>query len=330
MTARLVQHVTTRPALERWHEVSHAAFAHDFTELPADPIEERVPDMDGSAPDVGTHTELWLASVQDTGVAAATLQVTTLDNTGTGSIDLRVHPDHRRQGHGRALLTELVDELGRRGRTRVLFEVPSPYPTGPVPLEPLLTGLGARPVLHEVRRTVDVQAHAVTSLPATPDGYRLHQWEDAAPPSLVDGVALLKQRMSTDAPLEEMDWEPEVWDAARYRAEEASVRVRGRRRLTTVAEHVATGLLAGFTEIAVSTRQPEVAYQWSTLVLPEHRGRRLGMLLKAHNHQYVAAQCPQTRWVNTWNAESNTYMVSVNEALGYEPREWWTGWQLDR
>ncbi len=330
MTARTIQHVTDLPALEQWHAVSAAAFDHDFAQLPADPIEERIPDMDGSAPDIGSRTELWLASVDAVGVAAATLGLPTTDNTSTGSIDLRVHPEHRRQGHGRALLTALLDALADRGRARALFEVPSPYPEGPAPLAPLLRELGARPVLAEVRRTVDLHAHAVTAAPDVPAGYRLHQWEDAAPDDLVHDLALLKQRMSTDAPLEEMDWEPEVWDAARYRSEEELVRLQGRRRLSTAVEHVESGRLAGFTEIAVSTRAPEVGYQWSTLVTTEHRGHRLGMLLKAHNHRYVAAASPRTRWINTWNAESNTYMVSVNEVLGYEPREWWTGWQLDR
>ena len=55
-----------------------------------------------------------------------------------------------------------------------------------------------------------------------------------------------------------------------------------------------------------------------------------GFALKAHNHNRVSAVSPRTRWINTWNAASNSYMVSVNERLGFEPREFWTGWQLDR
>lgn len=327
---RTIERVTSRADLDRWQSVWAAAYAHDFAELPADPVEERYPDVDGTTPDDGGRAELWVAQQGESTVAAAMVGLSTMDNTKTASIDLHVHPEHRRQGHGRALLTALIDGLVEQGRTRVLFEVPSPYPDGPAPLGPLLTDLGARPVLREVRRTVDLHAHPVSELPTPPPGYRLHQWEDAAPDDLVEGLAVLKQRMSTDAPLEEMDWEPEVWDAARYRAEEETVRLRGRRRVTTAVQHDESGAVAGFTEIAISGRLPEISYQWATLVLPEHRGHALGMLLKAHNHQQVAQLSPATRWVNTWNAESNTYMVSVNEALGYEPREWWTGWQLDR
>jgi hypothetical protein len=34
--------------------------------------------------------------------------------------------------------------------------------------------------------------------------------------------------------------------------------------------------------------------------------------------------------MNTWNAESNTHMIAINERLGYRPVEYWTEWQLDR
>jgi len=56
----------------------------------------------------------------------------------------------------------------------------------------------------------------------------------------------------------------------------------------------------------------------------------LGLLLKAHNHRLVREGSPGTRWINTWNAESNPWMVAVNEALGFVPMEYWTEWQLDR
>ncbi len=327
MSSCTITRVQDWPDLEQWQAVTAAAFAHDFEHLPADPIEERVPDMDGTVPRSGERTELWLASNGGVGVAAAALHLPTLDNTESGSIDLRVHPQHRRQGHGRALLNALLAELTRLGRPRVHVEVPSPYPHGEGPLEPMLRALGARPVLREVRRTVDLHAHPVTSLPPSPDGYRVHQWADTAPDGLVDDLAYLKHRLSTDAPLGEMDWEPEQWDADRYREEEASTRTRGRRRWSTAVEHLDSGRLVGLTELVVSERSPQVGYQWATLVVTEHRGRALGMLLKACNHRLVGQESPRTRWINTWNAESNTFMVSVNEALGFVPMEYWTGWQ---
>ena len=40
-------------------------------------------------------------------------------------------------------------------------------------------------------------------------------------------------------------------------------------------------------------------------------------------------EVPDLRWVNTWNATSNSFMIDVNEALGFRIAEKWTEWQLD-
>ena len=147
----------------------------------------------------------------------------------------------------------------------------------------------------------------------------------------MDDLAYLSMRMSTDAPMDDMTWEPEVWDAARFRRSEESTTLRRRRRIGTAVVHEESGHAVGFTEIGLSELAPEVGYQWATLVVTEHRGHGLGMVLKSHNHHYTGQLSPQTRWINTWNAaETNPWMVSVNERLGFEPREFWTAWQLDR
>ncbi len=47
---------------------------------------------------------------------------------------------------------------------------------------------------------------------------------------------------------------------------------------------------------------PERAYQWETLVLGEHRGRRLGTLVKLACLREIAAGSPARRYVSTWTA----------------------------
>ena len=61
----------------------------------------------------------------------------------------------------------------------------------------------------------------------------------------------------------------------------------------------------------------------------DHRGHRLGMLIKAANLRLLRAESPRTRWLNTWNATSNTYMISINEALGFRPVDSWGEWQRE-
>jgi hypothetical protein len=159
-------------------------------------------------------------------------------------------------------------------------------------------------------------------------GYSLVQWQGAAPAELLDDLAALMSRMSTDAPLEDLDWEPERWTAERYRQHEHSIAAAGRVRLTTAARHDASGRIVACTDIVTAAAQPEFASQWSTIVISEHRGHRLGMLVKLANVQLLRTRRPGVRFVNTWNAAVNTHMVGINEAMGFRAVERWREWQL--
>lgn len=310
--------------------MNDAAFARDHVGLPAEPIEELLPLLAPEPVDDGARTVLLLGCAGGAPVGAVRLAIPTRDNLSSCSAEVRVHPERRRQGHGRALVAATLEHISGLGRTRVIADVPSPLAGGPGDAEPVLREVGARPVLREVRRLLDLVACPPGAAPAPPAGYRLVQWTDRVPDEHLDDMAYLMHRMSTDAPLGEMDWEPEVWDGQRYRDKEAASAAAGQIRYATLAFHDATGRAAGFTDIGVNRHRPEVAYQWETLVDPEHRGHGLGYVLKAHNHRLLAERSPVTRWINTWNAESNVHMIAVNERLGFEPVEYWTGWQLDR
>lgn len=325
-----IRPVDDAAALATWQAVEAASLAHDHVALPADPVEERLHVLDPTLPQAGDRTLLRLGCVEGSPAGTIELNLPTLDNLSAITITVHVHPELRRRGHGRALLAAAMDEATALGRSKLFFEAPSPYPAGIGPAEPLLREVGARPVLKEVRRLLDLREDApVTPVPA-PDGYRLVQWVDRLPDEHLEDMAYLMFRMSTDAPLEDMDWEPEAWDGARYRDREAKSIACGRIRYGTLAVHEECGKAVAFTDIGVSRHCLDVAYQWETLVEREHRGHGLGILVKAHNHRLLADSSPATRWLNTWNAESNRHMVGINEALGFRAVEYWTEWQLDR
>ena len=321
--------VQDRAALTAWHDVVASSLTSDYVALPGDPIEENVPLLDGSVPEAGERLLFRLGEVSGEPVAAVALSLPTLDNLTAVSIDLHVLPERRRKGFGRQALAAALEETAALGRPRVFFEAPSPLAGGAGPADALLSSVGARPVLTEVRRLLDLR-DPLAEPPPAPPGYRLVQWVDRVPEEHVDAMAHLMYRMSTDVPLGEMDWEPEKWDAARYRQKEDAAIGRGRMRVATLAVHEETGTAVGFTDIGVSRYAWETAYQWETIVQKEHRGHGLGFVLKAHNHRQLVEKSPTSRWVNTWNAASNTHMIAVNERLGFRPMEHWTEWQLDR
>ncbi|MDP9239889.1 MAG: GNAT family N-acetyltransferase [Actinomycetota bacterium] len=335
MSSLLIERVSDEAGARRWHAVAEAALAHDFVGLPQDPVEELFPSLAGEVG--GERIELWLGSVSGVAVAIAQVELPLLDNTGTALFELMVHPEHRRRGYGRQLLAHALDRARANDRTLVITEIGAPLDgTTRAPGEALAESVGAKPVLSEIRRLLDVPTVDVDVLAGLraealkhSEGYTLVQWVDHAPPELLEDMAALAARMSTDAPLEDMTWEPEVWTAERYLSKEEEALARGRTRVATAVRHEASGRLVGFTDIGVNARRPGVAYQWDTIVTHEHRGRRLGLLLKVANLELLGATVPGVRYINTWNAAANAHMVAINDAVGFRPVDRWNGWQLD-
>ncbi|MCW2813716.1 MAG: family N-acetyltransferase [Nocardioides sp.] len=54
----------------------------------------------------------------------------------------------------------------------------------------------------------------------------------------------------------------------------------------------------------------------TTIVLPEHRGHRLGLALKVAHHQALLARFPDVEWIATATADVNAHMNAVNDRLG--------------
>ena len=122
----------------------------------------------------------------------------------------------------------------------------------------------------------------------------------------------------TEAPSGALTLESEFFDADRVRHEEDVAMAAGRSRIVTVALDDA-GEVVAYTDIRVPRHEAGRAYQWGTLVHPAHRGHRLGVAVKAANHQLLQRQEPGVTEVITDNAEVNDHMIAVNELLGFRP-----------
>jgi GNAT superfamily N-acetyltransferase len=158
------------------------------------------------------------------------------------------------------------------------------------------------------------------------EGYRPVSWIGPTPAQWLDDLAVLRTRMSTDTPMAGLQAAPDPWDSARVVAHDERIAEAGETVLTTAVEHVETGRLVGFSEIYVPDGRP-AATQEDTLVLREHRGRRLGMLLKVMTALDLLRTAPRVEAVVTWNAEENRPMLDVNEAMGFRAIGYEGGWQ---
>lgn len=148
-------------------------------------------------------------------------------------------------------------------------------------------------------------------------GYVLESWTGPVPEAHVADYCRIIERMDIDPPAGGLSFEPSRWDGDRLRTMEARRRKQGTTSVVTVARDLGSGQLVAYTELVVFDGQERIAFQEGTLVLPEHRGHRLGLRVKAANHRRILDALPRVERIYTWNAAENSYMLHVNEALGF-------------
>lgn len=286
-------------------------------------------------------------------VGYARLDLPLQDNTHTGYADLGVLPAHRGRGIGTALHAAALELARADGRSKLVAEtdhavepadgpgtLAAPTGSGRVPAD----AASARFARRHGWKLEQVVRHSRLHLPVDPalldrfrqesreragDDYRVVQWQDTCPDEWVDQFARLNTRMSTDVPLGALDFEEDVWDATRVRTVEQQVLARGEHLLTSAVEHVPTGTLVAFSSFQVPGHSDAFVWQGDTLVLKEHRGRRLGMLVKVAQLDLLARVRPTVRRISTWNAEENSWMLAINVALGFRPEGCVGEWQAE-
>lgn len=294
----------------------------------------------------------WLAAHSPDGtiVAAAPVTLPRLDNTGLAEFEFTVDPDADRAEAIRSLWAELAPRLRAAGRREAhLWQIHRPvapdHPSAVVPAtregaiaadwaSEVLTELGF--TLEQVERhsDLDVAAHQdswaalATDAATHATGYDVVTWLGATPEEHLEPMALLRRRMSVDVPMGALNYEEEEWDAERIRTIDRRAAERGELRLVSAARHLATGQLAAYTELSLPDDKPQVAWQNDTLVHGDHRGRRLGMLVKTANLVELLRRRPTTARVHTWNADENQWMLAINVALGFAPASAAGAWSI--
>ena len=284
-------------------------------------------------------------------VARSWLRCELQDNLGRALIHVDVLNDFTGRGTGRALLAH-AEALAAADRRNVLMsftEHPAGFDAqGPDLLRPA-TGTGALPATARAVRFAQqagyqleqVERFSSLAMPPAPglldalerealaraEPYELLTWTGHCPEEYVEQLAVLMSRMSTDAPTGGLSYDAESWDVARVRHVEDTWKQAGTISLVTAARHRGRNELAAYSVLELAPGKPWLADQDDTLVAASHRGHRLGMLVKIRNLRRLLAEYPAVERVNTFNAEENDHMLSINVALGFRPAGYDGEWQ---
>jgi GNAT superfamily N-acetyltransferase len=170
----------------------------------------------------------------------------------------------------------------------------------------------------ELRRIVE-QPHA---------GYRLTSWIGTVPDDLAESFASSRRAMD-DMPMGDTDYGVVAWDVERVRSVAAAVARRGDVLRTIAAVDDASGDVVAFTELVVPAGGRGAGQHYGTGVLPEHRGRGLGMWMKAKAILDARGEHPELDGLSADTAEDNGPMLRINDALGYRPTRRGLHFQLD-
>ena len=316
------------------HEVLSAAYHAESPDHPLPTVPEVLALVRSEREAV--RTELWLMRVDGRPVGTYRLDLPQLDNTDLVEVELGIHPQHQHRGHGRRLCEHVTQRSRELHRHQIVAEVYEPADGSQNRAMRFAEATGARRSLGEMRRVLDlavVDRARLAALRAEAESrsqaYQLVAWTGPCPDDLVDGYAALIGRMSTDAPMGDLHIEPEHWDAARVRERDTVMAAQGRLCMATAARLGPDGPLVAYTDIVTTRHDPPNAFQWDTIVLREHRGHRLGALVKVANLERLLVEAPDARRVHTWNADENTYMVAINAAMGFAPAQRESAWRLD-
>ncbi|WP_433136394.1 GNAT family N-acetyltransferase [Actinomadura nitritigenes] len=306
----------TDAQIREWHAVLSAVHAAGPAGEPAPEPEQTAERLLGGDP--GSRQRLWAVTggrgAAGGGGLAGVAALRLPGEPGAdrpAEIDIQVRPRDRRRGVGRRLLAAAAEGLRADGRTSVIAQVHAGTPA-----VPFLESHGFECVLvlrGMLLRLDEVPPERIARLVAAgPPGYRLIRWRGVVPDEHATALAHAKHAMADLA-----EYEGAPWDAHRVRETAEVVAKRGDDLYTVAALDASGTVVAGFTEVVVPHDAAGRAAQYDTAVAPEHRGRRLGIWVKAAMLEWLAAERPEVREIETDNSGDNEHMLAVNEELGF-------------
>lgn len=248
------------------------------------------------------------------------------DNRDLAWLDVQVDPPQRGHGVGTALLDAISGLVAAEGRTTLLTETNVPFETLEThPQRRFLEHRGftysnVEVVRHQPLPVADAALDGFAARAAErASAYRIETFVGPVPDELRESLCTLLGLLGVDAPTGDVDFEEELVTLERLAERYVNAEAMGRDIYETLAISP-DGVVAAQSTIAVPRQFPE-AFQWGTYVHRDHRGHSLGLAVKVANLRAVQAAAPHLSRVETQNAETNQWMIAINEELGYSPVE---------
>lgn len=260
-------------------------------------------------------------------VCAGFTNYSTADNLDLIAVHVSTDPERTGRGYGSEMLGHLVERAHELRRHTLVSRswVPFEERTDHRYLQ-FATRHDFAVANVEVRRLLDlpvasarIDAWIAASAPLHTD-YRVSTHIGKVPSDLVPSLCHVMNQLGVEAPSGDIELEPrgitpEIFAAREQRAAEAD------KVMLLALALDADDRLVGFTNLSIPGHEDEVAYQYGTLVLREHRGHRLGMAMKAASLHLLQERFTDRTYIDTINAEQNGPMVGINEEIGFRPVE---------
>jgi mycothiol synthase len=258
------------------------------------------------------------------GVGARNLKDT--ENAHIRWSEIAVKPEHRRRGLGRALFARVLASFEGEDLT-VISETSDRVPSG----EGFANAIGAKPGLPMKLNQLDLRAVDRTRVAewsrATPKGYRLERIDTTVPAEFVKAFIQASEGIN-DMPRGDIAFNDWKLTEAQIRQRESFFKQAGMTWWLLLAIDESSGEGVGFTEVEFNPLDPHAIQQEGTAVVAAHRGRGIGLWLKAVMLERILAERPDGRFIRTGNANVNAQMLAINTKLGFTYAWQTTLWQV--
>lgn len=242
---------------------------------------------------------------------------TSEDDTGTSWIDVSVLPEHQQRGVGSALVAAAERASPATAHRFVAQAALLTTDAASVFAERFARPLGYTIATRETVVRLDLGSVELPRADA-PSGYTVDTFVDGVPEKLRGEVGRIKGLVDSEAPNGDLGWAESPISPAQYLQEIELAAAQGRKVIESVAL-APDGAVAAWTCLLVSSDPRRPAATEGTLVLREHRGRRLGRAVKSAC--LAAAREHGVVTVKTSSDDDNVWMRSLNAALGFVPVE---------